>query len=148
MAARKLRDRTKKLVWDPPCLRFEIDRHGAIVAGGSGYAEVQAWEVDVDAGAAWLVNTTRVRVRPTAPRFEVGPVADELAALIRERREDPRLKWTQDYAKVRILSRSVLPSARKATNEGRRKRLNIALDDRLRPLGWVRGRSGWWHRAP
>ncbi len=35
-------DRTSNMMWDPPILSFDIERHGAIVAGGSGYAEIQS----------------------------------------------------------------------------------------------------------
>jgi hypothetical protein len=40
-------DRMESLVWMPPNLSFSIERHGAMVAGGSSRAKVQTWEVDV-----------------------------------------------------------------------------------------------------
>ncbi len=40
MAGYKIIDRPEGLRWEPPHLRFEIERHGAMVAGGSSRAEI------------------------------------------------------------------------------------------------------------
>ena len=53
MDSRKLR-RMEDPNWDPPRLTFTIERHGAIVVGGSSRTGLQMWSVDLEsATCAW-----------------------------------------------------------------------------------------------
>ena len=144
MEAYKLHDRTENMTWDPPLLSFDIERHGAIVVGGSGYAEIQGWSVDVEKGTASIVGTRKRRVTPMQPRLDTAPIAEELAEVITSRREDARIQWTKDGTRVRVRFSVALPRASKQTTEGRRRRLDDALSERLEALGWTRGSAGWW----
>ena len=40
-------DRLENVVWSPPILKFQIERHGG-TALGSIYADIHAWEVNID----------------------------------------------------------------------------------------------------
>src|SRR4051794_26514344 len=64
MTPHKLR-RMENVAWEPPTLRFSIERHGAIVAGGGTRAEVQTWEVNLHTGTADVRASSSYRqVRP------------------------------------------------------------------------------------
>ena len=144
MEAYKLHLRTRNMTWDPPILSFDIERHGAIVAGGSGYAEIQTWDVDIDKGTASIVNTRNRRVLPMQPRFDTEALAKELAEVITSHREDPRIRWSKDGTRVQVRFGAALPAASQQTSEGRRKRLNKTLSERLESLRWTRRAGGWW----
>lgn len=143
MEPRKLLRRTFSMEWEPPVLRFKIERHGAIVAGGSGYAEIQSWAVDVDEESARITGTKRRRVRPMQPALDTDALAAELAEKIVSRSEDDRLRWSSRTGRVQIRMAEALPRAVKRTTEGRRKRLNAALKELLEPQGWTRV-GAWW----
>ena len=142
MHAGKL-SRACRFEWEPPILSFEIERHGAMLAGGSSRAERQVWHVDVEKAVADTIVVGYVQVEKRSPVFKTGPVAEELAEAIINCRNDPRLQWSKT-GKVQVRTDKVLPAGRKQTTEGRRKRLNRDLEKRLAPLGWSRGRTGWW----
>ena len=79
-------------------------------------------------------------------RVDVKPLADEIAMLIISGDDDERLQRLAD-GRVQILAGRIFPpgSTVKQTVEGRRKRLNKALEERLSPHGWLRTRS-WWQQ--
>lgn len=129
--------------WQPSMLTFNIERHGAIVVGGSSRAERQRWEVDVKRRTATVETRGYAQVRPRSPVFKTGPVAAELTDAIVNRRNDPRLRWSK-AGKVQVRMKEVLPAGPKETTEGRQKRLNSDLQERLAPLGWTRSSAGWW----
>ena len=43
----KLRDRMEQPRWEPPILKFRVERHGSTVCG-STRAEIQQWEIDTN----------------------------------------------------------------------------------------------------
>src|SRR5438045_3227069 len=47
----KLRGRTADMVWEPPLLRFRLERHGGTVQGSSR-ADLQDWTKDTNAATA------------------------------------------------------------------------------------------------
>jgi hypothetical protein len=56
--------RAEGLTWDPPCLSFKVERHGAVVLG-SKWAEIQGWEVNLaDAMTAQFPVGRRKRYPP------------------------------------------------------------------------------------
>src|SRR5262250_2809176 len=61
--------RAEDLTWDPPILRFILERHGGTVRG-STRAELHRWEVDVDRGVA-TCNTSALGCE--APCRRSGP---------------------------------------------------------------------------
>jgi hypothetical protein len=77
----KLLHRTEGLAWDPPLLKFEIERHGATV-GGSVYAEVHEWSINLETSQASLLESRRRQVQPKDKRLDVKPLAQEIANAI------------------------------------------------------------------
>jgi hypothetical protein len=145
MAAHKL-DRAEDLEWDPPFIRFTVERHGAVVLG-SIYAELQRWTVDVRARTAEVNNdeSRRSRTRPAAPRLDVRPLADDLASAIRAGHDHAALRWSADRRSVRVLVALIIPSdGPKETIAGRRKRLRTALREGL--TGWVETRPNTYQQ--
>ena len=137
MRAHKLRNRTEEMEWNPPVLAFRIERHGGTV-NGSTRAEVQHWEIDVDASTATLVHVGRRQVEGMARRVDVRPLADEIFSKIIAGEEDPRLKWIDDKT-VRVKIGEIISSVdvKKQTLAGRRKRFREYLESRLRQEGWT-----------
>ena len=81
MAGYKVIGRMEDVKWDPPRLRFSIERHGGTVMG-SGYTELQSWIVDFERGSRTLENDWRRRWvggQRNSP-LNVGPLAAKIAA--------------------------------------------------------------------
>jgi hypothetical protein len=137
MEAHKL-NRIENPHWDPPVLRFGIERHGALVGGGSTRDEVQAWEMNLDTARANIVGSKRRQSRPTAPRLDVKPLAEEIAKLAMAGADDDRLKWSADRNAVTVRIGKVIPdrSAFAQTVRGRRERFRSQLDALLSASGW------------
>lgn len=134
MLAYKLLNRTENMLWEPPILKFEIERHGATV-NGSVYAGVQLWGIDVARGVAILGGEKRRLVGKPAKPLKVAPLAEEIAALMLGRKGDPRLKWLTPTC-VRVEISEVIPATNKQTTSSRRKRFIRALENELAPAGW------------
>lgn len=134
MATHKL-TRAEGLEWEPPAIRFEIERHGGTVLG-SIYAEVQAWTVDTAAATASTgYGARRRRLGDATPRLDVRPLADDLAGAILAQRDHHALKWSPGRRVVRLNIGAVIPdNGPKETIGARRKRLRAALAERL--AGW------------
>jgi hypothetical protein len=130
--------------WCRPILRFSIERHGA-ASLGSIYAEVQVWEIDINEGTADVVCFGRRRIHPAAPRLNVRPLADEIAAIILARTTDPRVSWTK-AGSAKVVLKDILPPAVKQTMAGRRRRFYDALDAKVAGE-WIR-RGSVYHLAP
>jgi hypothetical protein len=137
LAGYKLKGRMEEVKWNPPILSFVIERHGGTVLG-SGYAELQSWTVDINAGRATLADHHRQRWLhgPRNSPLKVGPIAAEITELIKNRKADPRLKWkSSDEARVQI--GEVIPNdCPKQTLVGKRRRFKKALQESLQPHGW------------
>jgi hypothetical protein len=136
MEGYKLKNRMESVVWNPPFLEFDIERHGATV-NGSIYAGVQHWSVNVAAGEASLVGEKRRAVHAKNKSLKTGPLADEISKAIVAHATDRRLKWEGDH-KVRILIVSIIPTTNQQTTSGRRKRFWKALEEEVKPHGWIR----------
>lgn len=146
--AEKLVGRVEDLEWDPPLLRFRIERHGRTVRGSSR-ADVHAWSVDVDAGTASCASGGWRQLKPAAARLDVVPLAREVAELVSRGAEDELLPWRgPDDVEVRVGLLVPTESVAKKAVEGRRKRLKLALDEALRPDRWRRaGPRARWRRG-
>ena len=101
MAAYKLIDRMEDLFYEPPVLRFIIERHGGTVLGSSRAARY-AWEVDLEGKSASCELIGYRQLKPMRPRHKVGPIAEEIAPLITNRMDDPRLKWNGNKVQIKI----------------------------------------------
>ena len=135
--ADKLRsDRIEAPIWNNPILIFQIARHGA-TALGSTKAEVHEWEVDIEKGKA-KVHKAGVRVvNPTQKRYNAAPVAAEIADLIINQTDDPKLKWGPDRSTVTLVMGQIIPDQGPAeTIRNRRKRLRELLASIIKKSGW------------
>lgn len=131
--------RVENLVWAPPVLSFDLERHGATVLG-STRAEVHSWEVNVADGSAAIVSVRRRQVKKQAARLDVGALVEEIEVAIDRGEDDERLSWSGDVVKVNI--GRVIPATNKQTTEGRRRRFRTAFDDRVTERGWTK--VGQW----
>jgi hypothetical protein len=129
MTSFKLHGRVEDATWNPPLLRFSIERHGATVRGSSR-AERHGWTLDLQTKTATWERLGFRQVRPAARRLDVQALADAIFQLILEGQMDERLKWYEDGT-VRVQIGKVIPenSAVKQTLAGRRKRFRAALTE-------------------
>lgn len=137
-------DRIEELHWDPPLLRFAIERHGG-TAMGSTRGELQEWTVNVKEGTASCMESGFRQLEPMAKALKVAPVVKELVQLIEEGSDDQRLKWSADGQRVTVSLRKAIDTAEvqqgaiseyKQTTQGRSKRLGRALRAELERRGW------------
>lgn len=135
MDSRKLR-RMEDPYWDPPRLTFAIERHGAMVAGGSSRAELQTWCVDLESTTAHPVGSRRRQIRSMAPRIDVRALADEVVSLMNAGVDDERLRWSADRTRVTVRIGRVIPPGVKQTVEDRRRRFRKALCEAAASSGW------------
>jgi hypothetical protein len=136
MAAHKL-DRIEDPRWNPPHLTFQIERHGAVVVGGSTRAELQSWMIDVDSGHVDAEVTGHRQIRPMSKRVDVVPLAREIVTLVISGADHECLSWSKTHTKVRVKVGQVIPSVGpKQTIAGRRKRLREALRVEMDSAGW------------
>jgi hypothetical protein len=135
----KLHGRSENLIWQPPFLRFTIERHGGTVLG-STRAALHRWEVNVESGVAVLGDTSSFRqVAPRAQPLRVDPVVAEVVRAIEHHQEHPALEW-RTPTRVRVVASRVegLGEGFSQTIAGRRRRFTTALDQQLAILGWSR----------
>jgi hypothetical protein len=132
----KLYGRMESCAWEPPLLRFLIERHGGTVCGSSR-AELQQWTINVSTCAAECAVVGHRQIRKMQPTLDVQPLVNEIAELVLQRRPDPRMKWYPD-GRVAIRMDQVLPETHtpKQTRERRRRRFPQNLDSILVPRGW------------
>jgi len=137
MEGYKLRDRMENVVWMPPIISFQIERHGPTVMGSSR-AKVQSWEINVEERSAKLIKEGHRQLDPVAPRLDTRAIADELTQLIINHKEDERLKWDNKTKTVRIIVGKVIPeeSTKKQTLAYRRKKLRENLHQLLNMECW------------
>ena len=141
MNGSKLIDRMEDVLWDPPELKFKIERHGAVV-NNSIYAEVQAWTINVEEKNASFSIDSKRKLYKKQPRVDVKPIAKEIALLIISGKKDTRLDW-HNGERVKISIGKIFPkgSAVQQTLTGRRKRFRQHLTELLKDKGWVESKS-------
>lgn len=136
MQAYKLHGRIESAEWNPPCLDFTIERHGA-TALGSTRAELQTWSVDVVQGTAVRGHPGIRQVHKAQPRLDVAPRVEDVAAAIQSGADHLALKWSADRKTVRVRIGEVIPDVGASqTTTNRRKRFRAQLDARLKAAGW------------
>ncbi len=143
--------RLERVVWNPPELTFELERHGGTVQG-STRGDLQTWTVDLDRLTAAVATTGRRQLHPTASRFNARPVAERIARSIAERVDHAGLRWENLPGRdlVRVLVAEIVPDdSFKQTVQGRRKRLREELKRCLEGSGWTadEGKRDVW-RGP
>lgn len=136
--AGKLIDRTEEMTWQPPVLRFSIERHGAIARGGI-YAELHHWSVNLTTMRAEIEARGRRQIGTRAKRLDVDPLVQQVAEAVLSGTPHP---WVTPATggRVRVHVGAVIPDqGPQQTLEGRRRRFRERLLDRLAPSGWVAG---------
>jgi hypothetical protein len=91
----KLRGRMERIVWEPPELSFDLERHGSVALGGTR-ADVHRWSVNIERRDASVVQMPPRQVKPADARLDVGKLALEIANLIANEVDDDRLRWRDD----------------------------------------------------
>jgi len=141
MSTEKLGSRTEAVEWMPPMLRFSIERHGGTVLG-STRGQIQGWSIDLDRALASCAIISHRQLRPSAKPLDVKPLANKIAALITDGRNDDRLAW-KGANKVKVEVGKIIPESFPAqTTSGRRKRFRKELESVLAPSGWTPSKSG------
>lgn len=143
--AYKLR-RAENVVWSPPLLHFDLERHGATVFG-STRAAVHEWVVNAEAGTARIASERVRQLYRTAPRLNVKPLATDVVTALVQRSDHPALSWSTVRTSARLRVRELIPNdGYKQTIEGRRKRFRRELAICLANTGWsieMRGTATW-----
>ncbi len=136
MEGYKLHGRMENVSWNPPELTFTIERHGGTVMG-STKAGLQRWTVNIEKKEATYVISGHRQLYPRQSRLDVNPIADRIADLIMNKKEDKYLKWYKDgHVQVLIGEIISMKFTPKQTVDGRRKRFRSALNGRLQEKGW------------
>lgn len=148
MQGYKVIGRTEDMRWEPPFLRFRIERHGAVMMG-STRAEIQAWEVDLEgATASWEEAGVRQVRKPSArvTAKQIQRMARDVATAMRAGVEHPCVEWRRSGL-VRVDASEVVKGdglAAKETMTNRRGKLRTALESELEPHGWVETSPHFW----
>jgi hypothetical protein len=139
MTRKKLSGRLKEVTWQPPILRFTIERHGGTVQGSSR-AKLHEWQVNVDESQASCETRRHRQLKAMSKRIDTGKLAAEVFGRIVEHAVDQRLKWYPD-GRVHVLIGKIIPthSAAKQAVPKRRKRFTNALRELLIDAGWKEG---------
>lgn len=135
----KILHRLEEPFWEPPVLRFRMERHGATV-GGSIWADIQEWKLNIETKEANYETVGRRQVSPMDKRLDVKPIAREVAQLIVKGKIDKRLKWNKNGS-VTVWIREIIPETVKQTTIGRRGRFWVALTKCLADKGWQENRT-------
>jgi hypothetical protein len=128
--------RLEQPAWHRSTLRFVIERHGAIVGGGSTRAELEHWAVDLESLSAGIVGYGYRQLYKMQPRMDMRGVAVELAEAVNSNPADPRLRWFPDGSVQPVLARSC-GIGPKRTIAGRSQRLSAALGPAMTAMGWL-----------
>ena len=142
MEGYKLLDRMEDAQWNPPILRFIVERHGGTVCE-STRAELQHWEVNLDSETAEITKTGYRQLEPMAPRISVKGLAEKIAQAILNGDDDKRFFIDSHNGNVVVNASAVFRtgSGYKRTVEGRRMRLCKYIADILSEHGWQK--VGW-----
>jgi hypothetical protein len=141
MGAWKLH-RAEDLSWNPPCLSFTIERHGATVLGSTS-AELHEWTVDLDLETAGCMQGRYRQLRPTASRLYVKPIAARVRDAVQEGPasscdlvKDGIVVWNGDN-QLSIKHGALVPAGRyEQTAAGRRRRFRHELERQMKDIGW------------
>jgi len=144
MQPHKLLGRMEQVTWNPPILRFVIERHGGTMCG-STRAELQHWEVNVHAETAEIVKTGHRQLHSMAPRISIKGLAEEIAQAILSGVKHRGYSSDKSGGNIVVDASLLFPtgSGFKRTVEGRRMRLCDYIAAILAEHGW---RKVGWNR--
>jgi len=138
----KLHGRMENVVWNPPVLKFFVERHGGTMVG-STRAELQHWEVNLDATTAEITKTGYRQLEPMAPRISIKGMEEEIVQAILNGDDDKRFFIDSHNGDLVVNASAIFRtgSGFKRTVEGRRMRLCNYVADILTEHGWQK--VGW-----
>ncbi len=143
----KLTRKLEGLDWSPPVFSFTIERHGSVCRGGSKFAQLQRWSLDVVRETARMSIAGTRLISAREPRLNVAGLAEEVAVAILAGSIQPFLKWRTDGS-VQTIPGKLIPAERlaKTTLEGRRKKFRMKLGELLGKNGWEELRTNSYAR--
>jgi len=133
--------RAEELEWNPPTLKFILERHGGTV-NGSSRAELHHWEVDTVGWSASIVRRGHRQLVPQARAIRIDPICRELLASVTERKEHVCVHWIDSSRARFYITRAFPDGAPQQTMQGRTKRLREMLPTYLESAGWALQRVG------
>jgi len=142
MADYKLSRGIENVVWNPPILKFTIERHGGTVLGSSR-AQLHEWILNIEEETAITDDTTKRyrQIKPKQLPLNVKIIAEDVLNKIMNKIIDERIKWYND-GKVRIQIGKIKEladgSAVPQTLISRRKRFRLIMDEELIKEGWLK----------
>jgi hypothetical protein len=134
----KLATRMESIVWDPPHLRFRVEKHRAI-AMGSTRAEIWAVNLLLEEGFAYCHKVGYRQLYARDGSLNFAKIAEGILELINNGEEShPGLKWLERGTKIRIILVRFLPKSRfKETAQSRSRKLRKKLGEILGKAGWI-----------
>jgi hypothetical protein len=133
--------RAESVSWNPPLLKFQLERHGGTV-NGSTRANVHYWEVNVDLGTAKILKNGQRQLSQLDKRMDTKALAQEIASCIINEHKHPAVVWNNDRDSVEIKISVIIPETYAQTTANRRKRFKQQLETILLDQGWIRFQSG------
>ena len=128
--------RIENVMWQPPKLTFEIERHGWTVFG-STRADLHTWEVDTEKAQAHIVGMTYRQLVPRDKPFKAVQVVQELRDIIVKGRKDDRIEYKNaEKTIVKILVGKAVPASNKETRISRRKKFRPEMQKRMAEKSW------------
>ena len=140
--------RVVNLVWDPPHLTFDIERHGGLVQGSIRAAN-QYWRVNVRSHCADHTVFSSKQMRPASPHMDMAPIVARVLASISEHSDDPWITWLDvEKSRCRLNIAQIVPDQGPSqTVRERRKRLNRDLEKALNAADWALEKANYFAKA-
>jgi hypothetical protein len=133
--------RAESLDWQRPNLSFCLERHGGTV-NGSSRADVHYWVVDLQKGSAAIEREGYRQLDPRSPPLNTKALAAELADLILQGVDDPRLEWQDGRTSVILVMNEIIPETYARTTQDRRKRFRSQMKEVMEERGWKLYKKG------
>jgi hypothetical protein len=114
-------------------IHFTLERHGTLVRGSS-YADLHHWVVDPANRTKWVEGIGKRRLEASLPRLDVSGMVRRMLDAIEFK--DPALTSVTADGRVRLeISKFISDRGPKQTVAQRRKRVRLALNEKLRSFG-------------
>jgi hypothetical protein len=136
--------RAEEVIWEPPCLTFRLERHGALVLG-SGRAEMHCWTINMEELTASMVPCGYRHPYPndrSMTQKGMTAIAEEIGNQIVKGINSSFIEWLEPDQWVMVHIAEVIPVTNKATTQARRKRFRLVLENHMKGRGWIRKDKG------
>jgi hypothetical protein len=87
---------------------------------------------------ARIIETSMRQLSPNAPVMDIEKKANEIAMLILNGVDDPRVTWLEDRQRVRVNIGEAIPLTNLETTQARRKRFRALLESLMAAANWTR----------